>query len=229
MITVLVKRSQRFFKIRCSPRLNDTYSPNRTASHKPAPTPSLHLTHWFITGPRSPRARAADPEAKQQLVPQSQALPPGAADRRLLRLLALAPPLRLAKSLRRDLVQPFVLDAQLAPARPKVAAVADDADVEGVRGVACSRESVGRLARCEAVKAEEVHEEARAASRRVVVASATVDMTSYWRRVSRERIIRIGLERMRMAVAHLRRERTTAPTHEAVPAEVGHLERRHLS
>jgi hypothetical protein len=120
----------------------------------------LHLAHGLISTPRCPPAETADPQAEQQLLAQTLALPP--TNSPLLGLLALTPPLRLAKSLCRDLVQAVVFDAQLAPARPEVTTIGHDSDVERVRGVARTRESICRLARREAVEAEEVHEEARA-------------------------------------------------------------------
>jgi len=191
-----------------------------------------HLTNRLIPTPSRPRARPTNPKAKQQLLPQPLSLPPRQSPTAaLLRLLPLAPPPRLAQPLRRDLIQPLVLDPELAPARPKITTVPDHANVERVRRVARPRESVRRLARREPVKAEEVHEEARAAARLVVVLLVSVRVASgRWRRVSRERVVGVcRLEWVRVAVAHLRCEGGSAPTHEAVPAEVGHLERRHLT
>ena len=94
------------------------------------------------------------------------ALPPNT---RLLRLLALAPPASLTESLPGDLIQSIVLDAELAPARPEVPAVPDDADVERVRGVAGTRKAVRGFSRGESVEADELQKEARVAPRRVAV------------------------------------------------------------
>ena len=51
---------------------------------------------------------------------------------------------------------------------------------------------------------------------------------AWWWAVPRECAIRIAVVYWHVAVAHLRCERTTTPAHKAVPAKVGHLERRHL-
>ena len=94
-----------------------------------------------------------------------------------------------------------------------------------------TREAVRGFARRETVKAEELHEEARTASRAVsvrVAVSVAMRVCSCWRRVSAERIVWVNMKSMMVAVAHLRRERTTARTHETVPAEVRHFERSHL-
>ena len=53
----------------CSPRLNDTYSRNDTASPNPIRLYLyLHLAHGLISTPRRPRAETADPQAEQQLL-----------------------------------------------------------------------------------------------------------------------------------------------------------------
>ena len=155
----------------------------------------------------------------------------------LLHLLTLTPPTRLMEPLSGDLVQPIILNTKFAPARPKVTAVPDDANVKRVRGVAGAREAVRSFARGEAIKADELKEEARVASRSrtVAVPSVTVTVTvaeceppGWGRAVPRERIVRIAVVHRHVAVAHLRCEGTTATAHKTVPAKVGNLERRHL-
>jgi hypothetical protein len=153
-------------------------------------------------------------------------------------LLTLTPPTRLMESLSGDLVQSIILDAKFASARPKVTAVPDDANVERVRGVTGAREAVRGFARGEAVKADELHEETCVASRSrsvavpsvtaVTVAVTECEPPGWWGAVPRERVVRIAVVHWHVTVAHLRCERTTATAHKAVPAKVGHLERRHL-
>src|SRR5713226_2436464 len=84
------------------------------------PLPFLHLTDRFISTPRRPRTRSPNPQSKQQLLPQPRSLPPTNPTADLLCILTFSPPLRLPKSLRRNLIQPIVLDAQFTPASPEV-------------------------------------------------------------------------------------------------------------
>ena len=68
-----------------------------------------------------------------------------------------------------NLIQPIILHAEFLSACPEIVAVADDADVEWVRGVSGTREAVGGFAGCEAVKADELQEETGVAARCVTV------------------------------------------------------------
>ena len=127
----------------------------------------------------------------------------------VLHLLTFAPLARLRESLLWYLVQPVVLHAELAPARPKVAAVGDDADVERVRGVSGAREPVGGFSGREPVKADQLHQEARVAPRRVarggmaVSVSVPVSVPSGRRAFPGKRVVRVAVVYRHVAVAHL--------------------------
>src|SRR6267154_2848763 len=104
----------------------------------------LHLTDRFISTPSRARHLALGPPipnpSDNYCLNPGPFFPPPLPH--LLCLLTLTPPLRLPKSLRRDLIQPIVLDAQFAATRPKVAAVTHEADVERVRSVASTHKSI---------------------------------------------------------------------------------------
>jgi len=147
-----------------------------TYTHIPKHVTKLYLTDGLIPATRCARTRTANAETKHKFLAQPMTLP---TNTRLLRLLTLTPPTRLLESLNGNLIQPIILNAKLTPTRPEIAAVADDADVEWVRGVAGTRESVRGFAGCEAVEANELQEEAGVAARCVPVSvslSVTVVM-----------------------------------------------------
>ena len=139
---------------------------NRGYTNHPYLHDALHLTDRLIPTSCRARTRPSNPKTKHQLLPKPMSLP---SDSGLLHLLTLAPPARLTEPLNRNLIQPIILHAKLLSACPEIAAVADDADVEWVRGVSGTREAVGGFAGCEAVKADELQEETGVAARCVTV------------------------------------------------------------
>ena len=139
---------------------------NRGYTNQPYLHDALHLTDRLIPPTRRARTRPSNPKTKHQLLPKPMSLP---SDSRLLRLLTLAPPACLTEPLNGNLIQPIILHAEFLSARPEIAAVADDADVEWVRGVSGTREAVGGFAGCEAVKADELQEKTGVAARCVPV------------------------------------------------------------
>jgi len=107
------------------------------------------------------------------------------ADRHILVLLALAPPLSLVQPLHGDLVHLIVLDAQLTPLRPKVAAVTDDANVERVRRAAARASPFTALPDMKRSKPRRcMRKPVLTTSRRVLVAPVAMHKTSHGHRVS---------------------------------------------
>ena len=139
---------------------------NRGYTNRPYLHDALHLTDRFIPPTRRSCTRPSNPKTKRQLLPKPISLP---SDSRLLRLLTLAQEARFTEPLNGNLIQPIILHAEFLSARPEIAAVANDANVEWVRGMSSTHEAVGGFAGCEAVKADKLQEKTGVAAHCVMV------------------------------------------------------------
>ncbi|KAJ7123749.1 hypothetical protein C8R44DRAFT_152186 [Mycena epipterygia] len=180
---------------------------------------TLYLADRLISTPTASRPSHPHSEAHKDALPPALAAPRPTGRQPVLLFLPFPPPPRLLESLERYVIQPLILDTELAPVRPEVAAVPVRAEVERVARAPRAREPVDGLAAREAVEAQEVHQEAAAVRGPARARASGVCVRGVGRRV-----------RVRVAVAHLTvKARAAAAAHEAVAPEVGYLESGHLA